>query len=1102
MKENNEIHISNLKYMLMARVIDQIESEYTARGESFFHVSGAGHESIAVLASLLQKNDWIHSHYRDKALLLARGLSPRDYFLALFNKDASHSHGRQMNAHMSAPELNVLSISGPVGNSTLHAAGVAEAIKQQKDSGIVISILGEGTTFQGEFLESLTLAVRDSLPVLVVVEDNKFAISTHTEGKTFYQVGEKKIEKYLDCEIIHIDGRAPQLAYSLFKDAVAAVRSTVSPKIVIFSVDRLENHTNADNQQIYRSDAEIESIQEKSDPILNLIKHLYDLDYQSAKEKLREMQKALYEELKPIAAEAQKAPDPKANFTALKPLSLKTTPQEQCEPGPLVMLESMREVLGNWLEKDSSVFLYGQDIEDPKGDVFGLTRGLSTAYPDRVVNSPLSESIIVGTSIGRALYGQRPVAFLQFADFFPLAFNQIYSELGSMYWRSGGKWEVPVIILATCGGYRPGLGPFHSSSMESVAAHVPGIDVFIPSNAKDAAGLLNAAFLSGRPTVFFYPKSQLNVKYNTISKDGARNLVISPGKARIVQEGSDLTLVGFGNTVSLCEQVAETLLKEDKTVEVIDLRSLQPMDHSTVLESVKKTGKILITHEDNASVSISSELIARISEHSSNEINCARVVRSDTYVPCNFPNQLEVLPSYRSILQKSVALLGGTLRWLSDDVQAKSGLVNVEAIGSSPSDEIFVVLQWRKKPGDLVKEGDVLVEAEADKSTLELKANVSGKLSELLCEEGEQVPIGSVIARIKTEDSVVKTITREEKGAPVIQFPLHDVKKQKTSEHGKVYISHINTVLGARELDNREIIAMSPEWTEEKIYSSTGIKKRHWLSKDQSLVSISTEVALKSLTEAGLDIGNIDGIVCATGTHEYQTPSLATMVQYELEKHYGKHDNDIFAYDISAACSGFVFVLSDIYNRLIENPGRKFLLLSGEYLSQRVDMSDYQTAPVFSDAATASILSSQHSSNSAEVLSPILQTVGAPAPLLMVPEQGSIAMDGVEVYKLATRHLSTIAEKICATHSLTLNDIDLIVPHQANQKIIQAVARRLHLPLEKFYVNIHSHGNSSSNTIPICLEELQRANELEGKQILLVAFGGGFTFGGTIFKYS
>ena len=319
--------------------------------------------------------------------------------------------------------------------------------------------------------------------------------------------------------------------------------------------------------------------------------------------------------------------------------------------------------------------LYGQDIEDPKGDVFGITQGLTEAFAGRVSNSPLSESTIVGLSIGQALAGLRPVAFIQFADFLPLAFNQIISELGSMYWRTDGGWQCPVIIMAPCGGYRPGLGPFHAQTLESVMAHVPGVDVLMPAEAADAAGLLNAAFESGRPTIFLYPKSCLNDRSAMTSADVERQRV-PLGKSRKLSQGNDLTIVTWGSTVRLCQRACACLSEVDISVELIDLRSISPWDQETVCESALRTGKVIVVHEDNLTCGFGAEVVATIAESASRQILCRRITRPDTYIPCNFANQLKVLPSMERLLECAAEMLDLEMTW---EVPAPSQLI------SSPS---------------------------------------------------------------------------------------------------------------------------------------------------------------------------------------------------------------------------------------------------------------------------------------------------------------------------------------------------------------------------------------------------------------------------------
>ena len=245
--------------------------------------------------------------------------------------------------------------------------------------------------------------------------------------------------------------------------------------------------------------------------------------------------------------------------------------------------------------------------------MFGLTKGLSTAFPDRVRNAPLSESTIVGVAVGQALAGQLPVAFVQFADFLPLANNQIVSELATMYWRTAGKFEAPVILMAACGAYRPGLGPFHAQTGESMMAHTPGLDIFMPSNATDAAGLLNAAFESGRPTLFLYPKACLNDP-KFAAPENVHEIFVPIGPSRRVRAGRDITFVAWGNTVRICEETADALERVGVESEIIDLRSISPWDERTVLATAEKTARLVVVHEDNHTCGIGAEVLATVAE--------------------------------------------------------------------------------------------------------------------------------------------------------------------------------------------------------------------------------------------------------------------------------------------------------------------------------------------------------------------------------------------------------------------------------------------------------------------------------------------------------
>jgi 2-oxoisovalerate dehydrogenase E1 component len=1109
------------RHMVTAREMDTIEQSYTARGEAFFHVSGAGHEGSVALYPHLRERDWLHCHYRDKALMLARGISPSMFFLSLFNKDGSHSRGRQMNAHMSAPDLNVLSIVGPVGNSALQAVGVAEVIKDRQDSPFVLCAIGEGTTQESEVVEAIGHAVRESLPVLFLVQDNSFAISTRTKGQTFYSYPDGDAEEFYGIPITRIDGRDTVASIDAFEPVVAAIREDRKPRIVVFQVERLHNHTNADDQRMYRTPEEIESVARTGDPVARLRQGLIGAGI--AESDLVEMEDVIRAELREQARTAQMSAEPQPIEDAKAPLPPALTDRSKEYTGngerELVMLEAIRDVLDARLAADERVTLFGEDLEDPKGDVFGITRGLTQKYGRRIRNSPLSESLIVGVSVGRALAGGRPVAFLQFADFLPIAYNQIFAELGSMYWRTDGGWRVPVIVMVTAGGYRPGLGPFHASSLEALVAHTPGIDVYMPSDAGDAAGLLNAAFESERPTIFFYPKNQLNDRSRATSSDVAKQLV-PPGTARLISNGDHLTIVAYGNTVPLAARAVAELSKHGVGVDLIDLRSLVPWDVETVVRSVEKTGRLIVAHEDNHTAGFGAEVIATAAEMSRRHIIARRVTRPDTYVPCNFGNQLEVLPSYRRILETAVDLLGGQVIWKQENA-GEAGVFDVEAIGSSPSDETVSVVEWSVAVGDSVTEGDLLAEVEADKAAAELKSPVSGTVQELLIGVGDSVPVGTPIARIRTATGSpehVKPLTRENPGEPIVSGL--DVSAGGASTQGGpapaatgrdgdrsrvALIAGVAARRGSRIVENSEIEKLSPDWDAADIARRTGIERRPWVSGDETVLSLAADASRAVLSETGIDPSALDLIIFATGTPSSTTPSMAALLQHQLSQVDGGQELTCPAYDINAACAGYIYGLQQAWDFLSNSPGALVLLVTSEVLSPRLDMTDAGTAPIFGDAATATVLGGSHSAVGdravAAVDRPVIAAKGESGEVLSVPIEATapVTMDGPKVYLEAVKAMMETLGVAAENAGIRPDSLDLYVPHQANQRIINAIRQRMKVAPAKMYSNIADNGNTSSSTIPICLAELlpeRKSREFWG----LTAFGGGFTYGATLIR--
>lgn len=1134
------------RYMLTSRELDLLEQDFVQRGEAFFHVSGSGHENIAFLHPHLIADDFLSCHYRDKSLMLARGVTVKQFFLGLFAKDGSSSHGRQMCSHLSDPAINLMSMPVPVGNGALHAVGVASVIKGKASRPIVYMGIGDGGSQEGEVLDAVAQAVRDQLPVLIVVQDNAYAISTETSQRTFFSRPDAEASEYYGIPIERIDGLDPVESYQRFGEIVERMRQDRKPAIVVFKVERLNSHTNADDHRVYRAADAIETLRKNCDPVLIIENWLRDQGFAASEIDL--MRKRVKAQVLLEAEEAQESPEPQPVLTAKAELpSFLTDPAQEYRGSPaqagseqeqFVMLEALREVLKFRMAKDHRVTLFGEDLEDPKGDVFGVTRGLTQAFPGRVVNSPLSETTIVGFSIGQALAGSRPVAFLQFADFFSIAFNQIWAEMGSMHWRTGGEWKLPLIIMVSCGAFKPGLGPFHGSSMESFAAHVPGIDVFLPSTAGDAAGLLNAAFESERPTIFFYPKSCLNDRTQATSRDISRQLV-PIGRGRYHRRGQHLTMVGWGNCVAMLGRAAKVLEESNITCDIIDLRSISPWDQDMVLESARRTGRLIIAQEDNLTASMASEISATVAEKAGCDVRIRRVTRPDTWIPFHFGNQLEILPSYKRILDTAVELLEGTVTWKKAP-PVEAGMFILEAMGSSPSDESVTIVEWKIQPGDTVTKGMKLADAEADKAVFEISSPAEGTVEEILVPVGDMVKVATPLLRVKTAAGKVsrKLTTTDDPGVPRIHFAhaptIRDVLASPRGAVGAVgaavaqlakntvssLVSVANKVVrdrgqpvhagiaaiagrtGSRVVSNAEISKMCPEWNAEDIYKRIGILNRYWVAPGETALSMATEAARKVLNAKGLVLTDIDVIVVTTGSPLKITPSMACMVLAELAK--GMDEAPLIqAVDLSAACSGFIYGLQYAHDLLAARPDSRVLLITTEVLSPITDETDPATAPIFGDAATASIIVGASRNDEMRLLieRPILGAKGEDGSILRVPRNTAerIFMDGPKVFLEAVKNMLTFLERACAQSGMKASELDLVIPHQANQRIINAVRQKAKLSDEKVYSVISEFGNTSSSSIPLCIERLWE-NLTGGQTWGLCAFGGGFTFGGAILR--
>lgn len=1092
--------------MIASRYTDQLQSAAAQRGEVFFYIPSSGHEASAALAPHMIEADWLHLHYRDRALAYARGVSYETVFYGLFSKEESNSAGRRMPAFPCDPTLNIMSTPTLVGSNVLQAVGAASTIKENDGNPFVVVSVGDGATQQGDFYEAVAEAVRSNLPVLFMVQDNRFALSTVTKGNTFYSLPNGDADSFYGLPIKRIDGSDTASTFTDFGEIVAELRSTRAPQIVVFNVERLESHTNADDQSAYRTEADLRNAQENADPCANL------RDFMLANGVDAAAVKAVEDEVKEAVDAAfhtaRNGTTPKADFTAKKPLP---EPREEYlgtdDQRELSMLEAMREALKVRLEHDSATTLHGQDIEDPKGDVFGLTRGLSQTFPKQVNNAPLAENTILGVATGQALAGANPIAFMQFADFMPVAYNHILSEIGAMYWRTNGQWETPVLIMSIAGGYRPGLGPYHAQTMESICAHVPGVDVFMPSTAADAAGLLNAISESGRPSVFFFPKSLINDRSNTTSADIAKQYV-PIGKARIARAGQDITLVSWGGAMPVIERTAEALAEIGLNAELIDLRTIFPWDEEAVLTSARKTGKLIVVHEDNQTAGMGGEIISAISEKADFDLQVARVTRPDTYIPYDFSCQIEVLPSFKRTLEKCCDMLDVDIHW-DKPMEEEAGTVTVKAIGSSPSDETINVASLEVRTGDTIAEGDLIASVEADKASMDISSPVSGTIAEILVEEGDTLTVGTPMVKISSDEAAqLKPLTKEDPGTPVmerrrsVQVAAAPTANLKPQTSNSIYISNITTVLGSRHLTNDELLQGHGEWDSDAIRKRTGIENRYWIDGDENVLSLAVKATKDLLEKENLLISDIGAIICSTGTPLTMTPSLACQVLHELSP--AKGEVLMQAHDVNAACSGYMYAMQSAFDFLTNAPDKKVIVITAETLSPMVNHDDQKTMALFGDAATASLVSceSRPGNIGVKLNRPFLSATGVEEKVLYVPNMGSgevIEMEGLTVFKLAVRKMIDVLDSACQERGITVDHLDYIVPHQANERIIEAIRKTIKCPPEKMFNHIKKYGNTSSNTIPIALTELVPTVSPDTK-VGLTAFGGGFTFGAAVIE--
>ena len=600
------------KTMFMSRRLDEKQLILLKQGKGFFHIGASGHEAVQIAAakSMNSSIDYSYPYYRDQAFCLALGMTSKQMLLSFLAKeDDPNSGGRQMPQHFGCKDLNIVSQSSPTGTQYLQATGAAFALQMNKDNGVVYVSSGEGTTSQGDFHEALNWASRTKAPVIFHVENNGYAISVPVEdqiaGGSVYKIS----AGYENLQRIQIDGTDYFESLLAFNKAVDRARKGHGPTVIESMVVRLLPHSSSDDHRKYRSEKDLKN-DIKNDPIIKL-KNLCIKNNILDEKEFNKIDQEIIDEINnnTLWAEEQSDPD-----DPMKNLYVEESVFEDditTLDNDVVLVDAINHAMDEELNHNDKLIVYGQDVADGKGGVFTATRGLTDKYgKTRVFNSPLAESSIVGTAIGMATLGYKPLVEIQFGDYIWTSMMQIRNELATMYYRSNGSWSCPVVIRVPVGGYIHG-SLCHSQSIDGYFAHLPGVKIAYPSNASDAKGLLKAACRMNNPVLFFEHKGLYRQGFAT-SKEPDDSYCLNFGKGKIVQKGQDLTIIAWG---ALVQKSIEAAKQTNFNIEILDLRTLNPLDLNLIIESVSRTNRVLVVYEDNLTNGFGAEIVALINEN-------------------------------------------------------------------------------------------------------------------------------------------------------------------------------------------------------------------------------------------------------------------------------------------------------------------------------------------------------------------------------------------------------------------------------------------------------------------------------------------------------
>jgi len=658
------------RLMTLGRQLDEKAPNYLKQALGWsYHAPYAGHDGIqlAIGQAFDREKDFLFPYYRDMLTAISAGLTAEEIILNGISKAADVAGGgRHMSNHFAKPEWHIQNVSSATGNHTLHAVGVARSIKIYNGGGVAISSQGESSTSEGYVFEAINGAAKEKLPVIFVFQDNKYGISVPQADQSANVRAAENYSGIRNLKIMYCDGKNVfDSMNTVFAAKDYALKNSL-PVIVHANCVRIHSHSNSDRHELYRDENERHCVK-LSDPLTRFrIQLLHSGKF--TEEELDNMDK---EAKKTISAAHKKAinspdPDPDSifNFVTPEPYVSQKYPEglhDGTKGKKMRLIEALNSTLKAEFRRNPDTYIWGQDMANKeKGGIFNVSKGMQKEFgPVRVFNAPIAEDYIVGTSNGMTRYDEKirvVIEGAEFADYFWPAMEQLVDSSHD-YWRSNGQFSPNVTIRLASGGYIGG-GLYHSQNIEAALTTLPGLRVVYPSFADDAAGLLRTAIRSKGLTLFLEPKAM----YNDPSSEAVvpDDFEVPFGKARIRRPGTDLTIISYGNTVPMSLQVAELLSKEmGKSTEVIDIRSLVPLDEETILSSVKKTNRVLVVHEDKVFAGFGGEIAAMITDKAFEYLDAPVRRVGSTYTPVGFNRILEkaILPNAEKIAAVAKELL-------------------------------------------------------------------------------------------------------------------------------------------------------------------------------------------------------------------------------------------------------------------------------------------------------------------------------------------------------------------------------------------------------------------------------------------------------------